>query len=191
MVSLISRSPRRPLYQSTARRSPSGRYSEELTQRREQEVSTVKEGWDDEALLRALQQALRAWQAVPPEFVEAGRSAFAWRDIDVELAQLSHDSADRPEHAQGPPTETASLRTLTFRSPRLTIELEVRPDCLIGEIFPPQPAVVRVQASARPDPAIRFDEHGCFIVRPIPQTRFRLRCKTTANAEVMTRWISL
>jgi hypothetical protein len=191
MVSLLSRSPLPPLYQSAAFVSPFGRWTKELIDRREQEVGTVIDDWHDDALLRALRQALRARRAVPPEFAEAGRGAFAWRDIDVELAQLSHDSADRPEHAQGPPAETASLRTLTFRSPRLTIELEVGPDCLIGEIFPPQPAVVRVQASARPDPAIRFDEHGCFIVRPIPQTRFRLRCKTTANAEVMTWWISL
>ena len=151
----------------------------------------MTEGWHDEALLRALQQALRARRAVPPEFIEAGRNAFAWRDIDVELAQLSRDSPGQPEHAQGPQAETASLRTLTFRSPRLSIELEVGPDCLIGQVIPAQPAVFRVEADARPDPPIRFDEHGCFIIQPIPHAPFRLHCRTAANAEVMTGWISL
>ena len=149
------------------------------------------EGWHDETLLRVLREALRARQAVPSQFVEAGRNAFAWRDIDVELAQLSRDSPGQPEHAPGPPAETASLRTLTFRSARLSIELEVGRDCLIGQIIPAQPAVMRVQASARPGPAIRFDEHGCFIIQPLPHARFRLHCRTAASIEVRTGWISL
>jgi hypothetical protein len=154
-------------------------------------VSSVIEGWHDEALLALLGEALRAQRAVPPEFVEAGRSAFAWRDIDVELAQLSRDPSGGPEHAGGPPAETACLRALTLRSARLSIELEVGPDCLIGQIIPAQPAVIRVRARTGPDPAIRSDEHGCFIIRPIPQAMFRLHCQTAANAEVMTRWITL
>lgn len=149
------------------------------------------ESWHDEALLGLLREALRAQRAVPPEFTEAGRSAFAWRDIDIELAQLSHDSTGDREHAEGPLAETACLRTLTFRSARLGIELEIGPDCLIGQIIPAQPAVIRASARAGADPGIRFDEHGCFIIRPIPQAVFRLHCKTAAKAEVMTRWISL
>jgi hypothetical protein len=158
---------------------------------REHEVGMVIEEWQDDALLAALQQALRARQAVPPEFAEAGRSAFAWRDIDVELARLSDDSRGHPAQAARPPAETASLHTLSFRSARLGIELEVGQDCLIGQIIPAQAAVLRVQASARPVPVIRFDEHGCFIIQPVPRARFRLHCTTAASAVVLTRWISL
>jgi hypothetical protein len=150
----------------------------------------IERGHDD-ALLRALQQALRARRAVPPQFVQAGRDAFAWRDVDVELARLSHDSSGRSDQAGDPPAETASLHTLGFKSARLSIELEVGQDCLIGQIVPAQPAVLRVQASARPAPVIRFDEHGCFIIQPIPRARFRLHCTTAASAVVLTRWISL
>ena len=149
------------------------------------------EGWHDEALLALLGEALRAARAVPPQFVEAGRGAFAWRDIDVELAQLSRGPAGGPEHAGGPRAETACLRTVTLRSGRLSIELEVGPDRLIGQIIPAQPAAIRVQASAGPDPAIRFDEHGCFIIRPRPRATFRLHCQTADHAEVTTRWITL
>jgi hypothetical protein len=157
---------------------------------REHEVGTVIEGWHDDALLGALRQALRARRAVPPEFVESARSAFAWRDIDVELARLSYDSPGQRDQAGPPPAETASLDTLSFRSARLSIGLEIGQDCLVGQITPAQPALLRVQASARPAPVIRFDEHGCFIIEPIPRARFRLHC-TAADAVVMTGWISL
>ena len=149
------------------------------------------EGRHDETLLRLLRKALRARRAVPPEFVQAGRNAFAWHGIDVELAQLSQASAGDAEHAEGPLTETACLRTLTFTAARLTVELEVGQDCLIGQIIPAQPAVLTVQASARPAPVIRFDEHGCFIIQPIPRARFRLHCTTAGSAVMITRWISL
>ena len=151
----------------------------------------MTESWHGETLLRLLREALRTRQAVPSQFVEAGRNAFAWRDIDVELAQLSQDSAGDAEHAGGSLAETVCLRTLTLRAAWLSIELEVGQDCLIGQIIPAQPAILRVQASARPAPVIRFDEHGCFIIQPIPRARFRLHCTTAASAEVITRWISL
>ncbi len=48
--------------------------------------------WDDEQLLAALKESLRARQAVPPEFVEAAKNAYAWHNIDAELAQLTYDS---------------------------------------------------------------------------------------------------
>jgi hypothetical protein len=151
----------------------------------------VTSGWHDDTLLEALREALRARRAVPPQFVESARNALAWRDIDVELARLSYDSPGRPDQAGCPPAETASLHTLGFRSARLTIELEVGQDCLIGQIIPAQPAVLRVQARACPAPAIRFDEHGCFIIQPVPRARFRLHCTTAADAVVMTGWINL
>ena len=171
--------------------SPFDRWTKELIDGREQEVGTVIEGWHDQALLGLLREALHAQRAVPPEFAEAGRSAFAWRDIDIELAQLNDDSTGDQEHDEAPLAETACLRRLAFRSARLGIELEVGPDCLIGRIIPAQPAVIRASARAGPDPRVRFDEHGCFIIRPIPQAVFRLHCKTAAHAEVMTRWVSL
>jgi hypothetical protein len=162
-----------------------------MTERREHEAGAVIQGWHDETLLRLLREALRARRAVPPEFVAAGRSAFAWRGIDAELARLSQDSAGDAEHAEGPLAESACLRTLTFTAARLSIEVEVGPNCLIGQIIPAQSAVIRARAHAGPDPATRFDEHGCFIVQPVPRSRFRLHCTTAASAVVMTRWISL
>ncbi len=61
----------------------------------------MADAWDDEELLAALRQAHRARQAVPPEFVEAAKSAFAWHNIDAELAQLTYDSYRAASHGRG------------------------------------------------------------------------------------------
>ena len=44
----------------------------------------MRDGWDDERLLAALGEALKASQAVPSWFVETGKNAFAWHNIDAE-----------------------------------------------------------------------------------------------------------
>ena len=48
----------------------------------------------DEELLAELRDAISARRAVPPEFVEAAKNAFMWRNIDAELAQLTCDPTE-------------------------------------------------------------------------------------------------
>ena len=52
--------------------------------------------WDDEQLLAALGEAMRARREVPGWFVETGKNAYAWHNIDAELAQLTYDSLGDP-----------------------------------------------------------------------------------------------
>ena len=52
----------------------------------------MRNDWDDDRLLAALGQALKAREAVPSWFIETGKNAFAWHNIDAELAQLTYDS---------------------------------------------------------------------------------------------------
>jgi hypothetical protein len=151
----------------------------------------VAEGWDDEALLAALRQALRARQAVPAEFVEAAKNAFAWHNIDAELAQLTYDSTRDADLVPSMRTEAASIRALTFTSAHLTIELEVTPDSLLGQIVPTQAATIKVQSRAGLETAVSADEIGCFMIRPIPPVPFRLHCRTGAGIDVLTGWITL
>ena len=68
------------------------------------------------------------------EFVEAGKSAFAWHNIDAELAQLTYDSTRDSDQAPSMRTEAASIRALTFTSAHLTIELEVTSNSGLGQI---------------------------------------------------------
>ena len=147
--------------------------------------------WDDEQLLAMLKEALQAREAVPPEFVEAGKAAYTWRNIDAELAQLTYDSTHESAEALSVRAEAAPIRALTFSSAHLTIELEVTPDSLIGQVVPAQAATVVVQPSTGAETAFPTDETGCFSIRPIPPVTFRLHCRTDAGLEVLTRWITL
>ena len=155
-------------------------------------MSIVARGWDDDdTLLAALKEAVRARRAVPPEFVEAGKSAFAWHNIDAELAQLTYDSSRDSELVPSMRTESASIRALTFSSAHLTIELEVTPDSLVGQVIPAQSAVITVQLPSDAETILTADEIGSFSIRPIPAAAFRLRCRTDTGLDVLTGWITL
>jgi hypothetical protein len=154
-------------------------------------VSAMAEVYDDEELLAALRQALAERQAVPPEFVEAAKNAFAWHNIDAELAELTYDSSRDAEPARSTRAETASIRALTFTSAHLTIELEVTHDSLLGQIVPAQPGSVKVQLRDGAETTVPADGIGRFTIRPMPAGTFRLHCKTSADADALTGWITL
>ena len=154
-------------------------------------MSKVTKGWDDEEVLAALQQALRAQRAVPPAFIEAGKSAFAWHNIDAELAQLTYDSILDPAPELAMRAEAASIRALTFTSAHLTIELEVAQDSLLGQIIPAQSATIRIQPRTGAETALATDEIGCFSVQPIPSGPFRMHCRTAAGVDALTGWMTL
>jgi hypothetical protein len=152
----------------------------------------MPDGWDDDELLAALGDAMRAREAVPEWFVETGKNAYAWHNIDAELAQLTYDSdsdADR-ERVAAVRSEAASIRALTFTSARLSIELEVASDSLIGQVIPPRAGTLEVHTTAGVTSS-PVDEIGCFSVDPIPASPFRLRCRTEDGADVLTGWITL
>lgn len=147
---------------------------------------------DDEQLLAALGQAIRARREVPPEFMQAAKDTFAWHDIDADLAQLTYDSV-RDSELAGSRTraEDASIRALTFESPRLTIELEVTAESLLGQIVPIQVATMELQTSAGAEIVVSTDEIGCFSFCPVPRGTFRLRCVAAGGIDVRTGWITL
>ena len=147
------------------------------------------DGWDDEQLLAALGEAMRARQAVPESFVDMGKSAYAWHNIDAELAQLTYDSSREP--AAGLRSETASIRALTFTSAHLSLELEVTDGSLLGQVIPPQAGTLETQTRAGVTVMTVIDEIGCFAVAPIPAGPFRLHCRTDDGADVLTGWITL
>ena len=147
------------------------------------------DSWDDDQILAALGDAVRARQAVPDEFVEMGRGAYAWRQIDAELAQLTYDSeTDRTAAAR---SEAASIRALGFTSAHLSMELEVTDDCLLGQVIPPRAGTLEAQTRAGASTETAVDEIGCFAVEPIPASPFRLRFRATDGTNVLTGWVTL
>jgi hypothetical protein len=146
--------------------------------------------WDDEELLAALGEAVRARQAVPEWFVETGKNAYAWHNIDAELAQLTYDSDSDRGVAAAVRAEAASIRALMFTSAGLSIALEVASDSLMGQIIPAQAGTLEVHTTGGVTSS-PVDEIGCFSVAPIPAGPFRLRCRTEDGADVLTGWITL
>ena len=154
------------------------------------EAGQVRNGWDDERLLAALSEAMKAREAVPEWFIETGKNAFAWHNIDAELAQLTYDSnEDRlPAVTRA---ETASIRSLTFTSEHLTLELEVTGNSLLGQIFPARAGVLEIHTRAGEISTTEVDEIGCFSVEPIPASPFRLRSSASDGTHVLTGWITI
>jgi hypothetical protein len=148
--------------------------------------------WSDDELLGALKDALRSAQDVPKEFIEAGKAAFAWHNIDAQLAALTYDSAESAT-AGAPATrsEPATLRALTFAASRLGLDLEVSDDALRGQLVPPQAGTVEVRTAAGPLAEAVVDEVGYFVIRPVPSGPFRLSCRTEAGVAILTGWITL
>jgi hypothetical protein len=150
----------------------------------------VPNGWDDEQLLEALREAIRARQAVPSWFVATGKNAYAWHNIDAELAQLTYDSQADLDQLALVRSETASIRALTFTSAHLSLELEVGTDTLFVQVMPPQAGTLETHTKAGTT-ASPGDESGYFAVEPIPDSPFRLRFHTAGGTDVVTGWITL
>lgn len=148
------------------------------------------DGWDDEQLLAALGEAMKARPAVPAWFIEMGKNAYAWHNIDAELAQLTYDSRTDADAVAAARAETATIRALTFTSAHLSIELEVVAGSLLGQVVPPQPGMLETHTRAGMTTS-PVDEAGFFALEPIPPGPFLLRFRTTEGAYVMTGWITL
>jgi hypothetical protein len=146
--------------------------------------------WDDDQLLAALGEAVRARREVPEWFVETGKNAYAWHNIDAELAQLTYDSSRDEDTVAAVRSEAASIRALTFTSPQLSIELEVASDSLLGQIIPPRAGTLEVHTTAGVTTS-PVDEIGFFTVEPTPASQFRLRFRATDGLDVLTGWIKL
>jgi len=156
----------------------------------------VRDDWDDDRLLTALRESVRARLAVPPWFTQHARNAYAWFDIDAQLAQLTYDSSHDRElettlRSVSIRSEPASIRALTFTSARLTIELEVTADSLIGQIVPPRQGSLEQESRSGETATVSIDEIGCFCIQPVPAGAFRLRCRTEDDVDVVTSWFTL
>lgn len=146
---------------------------------------------DDDVLLETLRDALTSASEVPPGLVAAGKAVYAWRTIDADLAALTYDSAwDSGEVAATRAAESAALRRLTFASEQVSIELELTPGELLGQLSPPQRGTVRLASGSDDLGTTAVDELGFFVVSPVPSRPFRITCHTASGATVMTGWIS-
>ncbi len=148
---------------------------------------------DDVELLATLRGIWDAVDPVPAHVLEAARGAFAWRDIDTELAELILDS--RLEEAavrsgDGP-------RLLTFATDGLTVEVEIATTStgrnLVGQLVPPGPADVTVRCNG-PDRVVQADQLGRFSAPGVPPGPVSLLCRRespTGPSVLTTSWVHI
>lgn len=138
----------------------------------------------DAEIVAALAEARRAAAEVPERIREIGRSAFAWRTVDAELAALS------PDTPVGTRAEPAAVRALTFAARDLTIEVEVTDDALHGQVVPPRPGEIELRDRTGVVAVAQVDELGWFVLGPVPRGMFRLHLRA-GDAVVVTEWITI
>ncbi|MGI8685901.1 MAG: hypothetical protein ACR2MO_12595 [Acidimicrobiales bacterium] len=149
-------------------------------------MTTSDAGWDDDRLLAELGDAVRSRRAVPDRFVEVGRSAFAWRDVDVDLAALRYDSA-----VSGLPSGVRAaapdMRALTFEAGGVTIEVELSRQALVGQVVPARPGSVELWADGSDPRSVALDDRGWFDLGPPPSQPFRLCVRSDAGVVLTDR----
>ncbi len=153
-------------------------------------------GEELDALEAELRQTAARFEPVPPEFVDAAKAVFTWRDIDAELAELVFDSlldADEATLVRG----SADRRLVSFSGGGLTIDVEVtaagQTRTVMGQIAPPQPGVVDIRRKTD-TVTVTADELGRFRSGPLPPGPLSLRLRPAAGTPgpaVVTDWVSL
>jgi hypothetical protein len=147
---------------------------------------------DDDQLLAALGEAVRSARGVPRHFMESGKAVYGSTDLDVELAAFVHETAvDRVGPVLATRAEPSALRTLRFVSAVLSIHIEMTSETLQGQIAPAQAGEIELDPGEGAVRTIPVDEVGWFVVQPVPTGSFRLRCRTSAGAAVVTDWVTL
>ena len=146
---------------------------------------------DDEALLAELGTAIREAREVPAHFLAAGRAAFTWHQVDAELAQLQHDSAtEAAGQFSGVRGPESAPRLLTFVAGEVTLEVEVTPSGLQGQVIPPRPGEIELQQPGSAAVAVSVDQVGWFAFAVRPAGLFRLQW-TAGDRPVVTAWTRL
>jgi hypothetical protein len=149
----------------------------------------------DERLLDALRELTARVDPVPPDVVDAARSAIAWRRMDAELAELLYDSVEDQAALAGVRSE-GGPRLLTFEAAEISVELEVTPSGderrLVGQIVPPGEARLQVRHPAGVV-EVTADALGRFATGALPAgpVSIRLEPAGAGHGPVETGWVAI
>ncbi len=147
---------------------------------------------NDDALMDALREAAGASDDVSPRVLAAARGAFAWRDIDADLA-LAEVAYDSVLDAGGGAlamrgTEPDGARMLVFQGSGCTVEIEVGERGIVGQLIPPGQGRVELLTGEGAARTATTDDVGCFAFGTPPEGPVRLRC-SIGGASFVTEWI--
>ena len=143
------------------------------------------EDFDEEAVFADLKRVIGGADPVPAEVVQAALASRTWRRVDAELAELVYDSVVDGALVRS----SRGGRQLTFEAPELTVEVEVGPGSLEGQLVPPQPGQVEVRHSDG-SLTVAADRHGHFRVEAALHGPVSLRCQPDlGNVPTVTSWV--
>jgi hypothetical protein len=159
-------------------------------------TNQMRGDWDDDQqLLADLGEAVRAVQGLAEQVAERGKEALTtWSSLDDELllACVSFDSLLETSGVVRSETGTGAGtgRLLVFSAEPLSVELEVGPGGVVGQVVPPAPAQVQLEAADGTVQEASADDLGFFTLGVVPRGPVRLRCDT-ATSRLVTHWVEL
>ncbi|MEU3660481.1 hypothetical protein AB0E77_12100 [Streptomyces sp. NPDC032940] len=132
-----------------------------------------------------LRQAAAILDPVPAGLRRIAVDAYALHDLEARVAELTFDSLTDavPVRGEGDPP-----RMLTFRADDLTVDVEVTPEGLFGQVLPPAPARIEVLAGPLAHARLTADDMGRFTGDAPPAGPFALRLRTGGQV-VVTEWL--
>lgn len=142
----------------------------------------------DEDLRGLLREHYLRTDPAPERVHHAARGAFAWRDVENELAELAADSllVDAPVRSRTGP------RLLSFACGPVAIEMEVnetgRTRQVVGQVLPPTAGELQVRG---PQHGVRPDELGRFFLDDLPAGPFSLTWRPSEGPCCNTAWIDI
>jgi hypothetical protein len=149
----------------------------------------------DAALLAEVAAAVGETRGLE-RYRRSAQAAFTWRTVDQELAELSalgllaltYDSAE-DDLALVRAAAVDEPRQLTFASEALTLDIEVEPDALRGQLMPAGPGTAVVEFGSGFAVEVQADEDGMFrLDRPRDAGPVRIRCRV-GELTVSTPWM--
>jgi hypothetical protein len=144
---------------------------------------------DDDDVMSLLRASLGDELTVSARAVEAARAAFDWVAFEQQMADVVFDSADEPALEAGVRSVTAAARQVTYRAGELTVDCELGPDGLVGEVLPAGTARVWLRSPSTGDRELAVDERGRFADPHPPPGPFALRIMRAGQLEVVTAWL--
>jgi hypothetical protein len=143
---------------------------------------------DDDRLFEALRAAHESAGPVPPEVVTAAKDVFGMRYVDEELARLIYDSQADAELVGAFRSETLSVRSLVFGLGEITLDIDVLPDSIVGQVSPVQPGVVVAETREGWSRQGAIDDSGMFSIPTTRRGEVRFRVEPTEGHGFVTEW---
>jgi hypothetical protein len=150
---------------------------------------------DDNQLLAALGEVLRASRPAPDWSVELAMASYDLLTADTELALLTSDSGLAT--AQSALRSAAVPRLTVFDAQDLSVEILIEPRVrvgtwrLIGQLTPAAPARIQVRQPRAEPFWIDADDRGRFIIDQLRDGPLSLICDRPGLRSAVTQWIAI